>query len=135
MTLNLTAGSGSVARSLIKRMRRLPLEVRVEIESQRECFTAHTRDLSPSGLSVVCAKKLEHGTPLNVLLYLPVDKEYELIKIHSEAIWCEEQQGLYAVGTAFRKFAPGDERRLKAFFLDNLREKSVLKPRSTKATH
>jgi hypothetical protein len=59
--------------------------------------------------------------PIKVLLYIPVKKELELLKAASEVVWVEDQQGSFMVGAAFRKFAPGDQKRLREWLLECLK--------------
>jgi c-di-GMP-binding flagellar brake protein YcgR len=101
-----------------KRYARMPIEVRVEVEALTESITTRTRNVSAGGISFECGSEIQIGDPMNVLLYIPRSKEVELLKVHSEAVWCDEQQGLFVVGAAFRKFAPGDQRRLRQWLLE-----------------
>ena len=100
-----------------KRYARKPIEIRVEVEALTESITTRTRNVSAGGISFECGSEIQVGDPMNVLLYIPRGKEVELLKVQSEAVWCDEKQGLFTVGSAFRKFAPGDERRLRQWLL------------------
>lgn len=102
-----------------KRYARLPIEIRVEVEALTESITTRTRNISAGGISFECGTEIHVGDPMNVLLYIPQGKELELLKVQSQAVWCDEAQGLFTVGSAFRKFAPGDERRLRLWLLEN----------------
>ena len=61
------------------------------------------------------------GDEINILLYIPVKKELELLKVASEVVWVEEDLGCWMVGARFNKFAPGDEKRLREWLLDAVR--------------
>ena len=61
------------------------------------------------------------GDLVNVLLYIPVRKELELLKCASEVVWVQDLSGSWMCGAAFRKFAPGDERRLREWLLECVR--------------
>ncbi|MFH1809230.1 MAG: PilZ domain-containing protein [Pseudomonadota bacterium] len=102
-----------------KRYARMPIEIRVEVEALTESITTRTRNISAGGISFECGSEIHVGEPMNILLYIPHGKEVELLKVQSEAVWCDEKQGLFTVGSAFRKFAPGDERRLRQWLLEN----------------
>jgi len=101
-----------------KRYARMPIEIRVEVEALTESITTRTRNISAGGISFECGSEIQIGDPMNVLLYIPRGKEVELLKVQSEAVWCDEKQGLFIVGSGFRKFAPGDERRLRHWLLE-----------------
>lgn len=101
-----------------KRYARKAVEIRVEVEALTESITTRTRNISAGGISFECGSEIQVGDPMNILLYIPRGKEVELLKVHSEAVWCDEKQGLFTVGSAFRKFAPGDERRLRQWLLE-----------------
>lgn len=101
-----------------KRYARMPIEIRVEVEALTESITTRTRNISAGGISFECGSEIQVGDPMNVLLYIPRGKEVDLLKVQSEAVWCDEQQGLFIVGSAFRKFAPGDERRLRQWLIE-----------------
>ena len=48
-------------------------------------------------------------------------KDLELLKCASEIVWVEDLSGSWMCGAAFRKFAPGDERRLREWLLESVR--------------
>ncbi len=52
------------------------------------------------------------GDQINILLYIPVSKDIELLKISSE-----DQGGSWMVGAKF-VIAPGDQKRLREWLLD-----------------
>ncbi len=52
------------------------------------------------------------------MLYIPENKDLELIKTESTIIWIEEDGGSYMVGAAFNKFAPGDLKRFRRWLLN-----------------
>lgn len=101
-----------------KRYLRKPIEIRVEVEALTESITTRTRNIGAGGISFECGSEIQVGDPMNILLYIPRGKEVELLKVRSEAVWCDEKQGLFTVGSAFRKFAPGDERRLRQWLIE-----------------
>ncbi len=100
---------------------RAPIEIRVEITQNSQSFTTTTRDLAAGGVSFESSEQFPIGTPVNVLLYIPEEKELELLKVASEVVWIEEDLGCWMVGAAFRKFAPGDQKRLREWLLEAVR--------------
>ncbi len=97
---------------------RAPIEIRIEITIGPQSFTATSRNLALGGVSFETLEKLTPGDLINVLLYIPVNKELELLKAASEVVWMEDQDGSFMVGAAFRKFAPGDQKRLREWLLE-----------------
>ena len=100
---------------------RAPIEVRVEVACGSQSFTTTTRNMAVGGISFEILEELYVGDPINLILYLPVDKELELLKVFSEVVWVEDQDGSGMVGAAYRKFAPGDEKRLREWLLESVR--------------
>lgn len=96
---------------------RAPIEIRIEITVGPQSFTATSRNLALGGVSFETLEKLNVGDKVNILLYIPVKKELELLKASSEIVWVEDENGSYMVGGAFRKFAPGDQKRLREWLL------------------
>ena len=99
---------------------RAPIEIRIEVTVGPQSFTATSRNLALGGVSFETLEQLSVGEPIKVLLYIPVKKELELLKAASEVVWIEDQQGSWMIGAAFRKFAPGDQKRLREWLLDCL---------------
>jgi PilZ domain len=97
---------------------RAPIEIRIEITVGPQSFTATSRNLALGGVSFETLEKLSVKDKVNVLLYIPVKKELELLKAAADIVWIEDQSGSYMVGAAFRKFAPGDQKRLREWLLE-----------------
>jgi Tfp pilus assembly protein PilZ len=100
---------------------RAPIEIRVEITARSQSFTTTSRNIALGGISFESQQQFRVGDLVNVLLYIPVKKELELLKVASEVVWVEDLGGSWMCGTAFRKFAPGDERRLREWLLESVR--------------
>lgn len=100
---------------------RAPIEIRVEITARNQSFTTTSRNIAAGGLSFESQEPFHTGDAINVLLYIPVKKDLELLKVASEVVWTEEDLGSWVVGAAFRKFAPGDEKRLREWLLESVR--------------
>lgn len=100
---------------------RAPIEIRIEITQGLQSFTATSRNLALGGVSFESLQELQIGDKVNVLLYIPIKKELELLKAASEIVWTEDQQGSWMMGAAFRKFAPGDQKRLREWLLECVR--------------
>lgn len=100
---------------------RAPIEIRLEVTLGPQSFTATSRNLALGGISFETLEQLSIGDDVKILLYIPVNKELELIKTESKVVWVEEDAGSYIVGAAFRKFAPGDLRRLREWLLECVR--------------
>ena len=107
---------------------RAPIEIRIEITLGPQSFTATSRNLALGGVSFETLEKLTTGDKVNVLLYIPVKKELELLKASSDIVWVEDQSGSYMVGAAFRKFAPGDQKRLREWLLACVRAQKEGRP-------
>jgi Tfp pilus assembly protein PilZ len=100
---------------------RAPIEIRVEITARSQSFTTTSRNIALGGISFESQQQFRVGDLVNVLLYIPVKKELELLTVASEVVWVEDLAGSWMCGTAFRKFAPGDERRLREWLLESVR--------------
>lgn len=109
------------SRKRITRHLRAPIEIRVEITRGSQSFTTTSGNLSMGGVSFESTEELKVGDKVNILLYIPVNKELELLKAASEIVWTEMQFGAWLVGAAFRKFAPGDLKRLREWLLESIR--------------
>jgi len=107
---------------------RAPIEIRIEITVGPQSFTATSRNLALGGVSFETLEKLSVNDKVNVLLYIPVKKELELLKASSDIVWVEDQNGSYMVGAAFRKFAPGDQKRLREWLLECVRAQKEGRP-------
>jgi hypothetical protein len=99
---------------------RAPIEIRIELSKGSQSFTATTRNLAIGGVSFETMEKFKINDIINILLYIPMKKELELLKATSEIIWIKEDFGAYMVGSAFKKFAPGDQKRLRNWLLDTI---------------
>lgn len=97
---------------------RAPIEIRIEVTQGMQSFTATSRNLALGGVSFEALDELAVGEKVNILLYIPIKKELELLKAASEIVWVEDQQGSWMIGAAFRKFAPGDQKRLREWLLE-----------------
>lgn len=100
---------------------RAPIEIRIEVTLGPQSFTATSRNLAIGGVSFETLEELHVGDQINVLLYIPVSKDIELLKINSEVVWAEDQSGSFMVGAKFIKFAPGDQKRLREWLLECVR--------------
>lgn len=100
---------------------RAPIEIRVEIAARNQSFTTTTRNLAAGGISFESTERFLVDDLVNILLYIPVKKELELLKVASRVVWVEEDLGCWMVGAAFEKFAPGDEKRLREWLLEAVR--------------
>lgn len=107
---------------------RAPIEIRIEITQGLQSFTATSRNLALGGVSFESLNELKVGEKVNVLLYIPIKKELELLKAASEIVWVEDQQGSWMMGAAFRKFAPGDQKRLREWLLECVRAQKEGRP-------
>ncbi len=105
---------------------RAPIEIRIELSKGSQSFTATTRNLAIGGVSFETMEKFKINDIINVLLYIPIKKELELLKATSKIIWIKEDFGAYMVGSAFKKFAPGDQKRLRNWLLNAINLKSKL---------
>lgn len=113
---------------LPQRHLRAPIEIRVEITIGPQSFTATSRNLALGGVSFESLEKLSVDDKVNILLYIPVKKELELLKAASEIVWVEDQNGSFMMGAAFKKFAPGDQRRLREWLLECVRAQKEGRP-------
>ncbi len=100
---------------------RAPIEIRVEVTARSQSFTTTSRNIALGGISFESQQQFRIGDLVNVLLYIPVRKDLELLKCASEIVWVEDLGGSWMCGAAFRKFAPGDERRLREWLLESVR--------------
>jgi hypothetical protein len=116
------------AGALPTRHLRAPIEIRIEVTLGPQSFTATSRNLAIGGVSFETLEKLVIGDFVNILLYVPVSKDIELLKISSEVVWVEDQSGSYMVGAKFLKFAPGDQKRLREWLLECVRALKAGKP-------
>jgi Tfp pilus assembly protein PilZ len=107
---------------------RAPIEIRIEITLGPQSFTATSRTLAIGGISFETLEELKVGDQINVLLYIPVNKDIELLKAASEVVWVEDQGGSWMVGAKFKKFAPGDQKRLREWLLECVRALKEGKP-------
>ncbi len=102
-----------------KRFLRKPVEIRVEVERFQEGLASSSVNMSPSGICFELSEPLEDDEQFKVLLYIPQGKEVEILKVSARMVWQEMQDsGLFRVGAAFEKFAPGDERRIRQWLLE-----------------
>ncbi|MCA9508832.1 MAG: PilZ domain-containing protein [Myxococcales bacterium] len=107
---------------------RAPIEIRIEVTLGPQSFTATSRNLAIGGVSFETLEELSVGDQVNILLYIPVSKDIELLKISSEVVWSEDQSGSWMVGAKFVKFAPGDQKRLREWLLECVRAIKAGKP-------
>lgn len=118
----------TTARPKRTRHLRAPIEIRIEVTAGSQSSTATSRNLAVGGVSYECVEPYAVGDMVHILLYLPVNKELELVKAYSEVVWAEDQEGSWMVGAAFRKFAPGDERRLREWLIESVRAQREGRP-------
>lgn len=107
---------------------RAPIEIRIEVTLGPQSFTATSRNLAIGGVSFETLEELTIGDQINILLYVPVNKDIELLKISSEVVWAEDESGSWMVGAKFIKFAPGDQKRLREWLLECVRAIKAGKP-------
>ncbi len=100
---------------------RAPIEIRIEVTLGPQSFTATSRNLAIGGVSFETLEELNIGDKVNILLYIPVSKDIELLKVASEVVWSEDQGGSWMVGAKFLKFAPGNQKRLREWLLECVR--------------
>jgi Tfp pilus assembly protein PilZ len=117
-----------VAHPTTVRHLRAPIEIRVEITARNQSFTTTTRNVAVGGISFESSERFLVGDEVNILLYIPIKKELELLKVASDVVWVEEDLGCWMVGAAFRKFAPGDEKRLREWLLSAVRAQKEGRP-------
>ena len=101
-----------------KRFVRKPVEIRVEVERYQEALASSSKNLSPSGICFELDEELEEDEKVKVLLYVPKGKEVDILKVAARVVWQEIAGEKYLVGAAFEQFAPGDERRIRAWLLE-----------------
>ncbi len=104
-----------------KRFVRKAVEIRVEVERFSEALTSSSVNISPSGICFLLEEPLEQGEMMRILLYIPRGKEVEILKVQGAMVWQEERdedEGKCRIGAKFEQFAPGDERRLRAWLLE-----------------
>jgi Tfp pilus assembly protein PilZ len=107
---------------------RAPIEIRIEVTLGPQSFTATSINLAIGGVSFETLEQLNVGDQINILLYVPVNKDIDLLKIASEVVWSQEQGGSWMVGAKFVKFAPGDQKRLREWLLECVRAIKAGKP-------
>lgn len=117
-----------VAEKKSARHLRAPIEIRIEVTLGPQSFTATSRNLAIGGVSFETLEELNVGDQINILLYIPVSKDIELLKVSSEVVWSEDQGGSWMVGAKFMKFAPGDQKRLREWLLECVRAIKAGKP-------
>lgn len=101
-----------------KRFVRRPVEIRVEVERFQEALASSSVNISPSGICFELGQPLEANEQIRVLLYIPRGKEVEILKVRARMVWQEPKDEGYRIGAAFEQFAPGDERRIRAWLLE-----------------
>jgi len=111
----------SPTRKMSSRHLRAPVEIRIEVTKGLQATTTTSRNLAIGGISFETIETFAVGDEINVLLYIPSNKDIELLKSTAEIVWIKEDFGAYMIGAAFRKFAPGDQRRLREWLLECVR--------------
>lgn len=101
-----------------KRFVRKRVEIRVEVERFQEALASSSVNISPSGICFEIGQPLEAAEQIRVLLYIPRGKEVEILKVRARAVWQEQKDDSWRVGAAFEQFAPGDQKRLRAWLLE-----------------
>jgi len=105
-----------------QRPARLPVDIRIEVATSEDWFSARSKRLGMDGIAFESGEQVPKGRDVNPLLYLPRgEEELDLVRVQSQAVTCTEKQGLFSVATDFRRFAPGDERRLRDWLLELVR--------------
>ena len=87
--------SEDVPRPQSTRHLRAPIEIRVEITARAQSFTTTSRNISAGGLSFESQEHFQIDDHVNVLLYIPVKKDLDLLKVASKVVWIEEDLGCY----------------------------------------
>ena len=102
-----------------KRFVRKAIEIRIEVERFSEAIASSSVNISPSGICFKINQPLEQNERMKVLLYVPRGKEVEILKVQARMVWQEAEEGeMWRVGAAYEQYAPGDERRLRAWLLE-----------------
>ena len=101
-----------------KRFVRKPVQIRIEVERFSEAINSSSVNISPSGICFKIVDPLENNEQMRVLLYIPRGKEVEILKVRAKMVWMEPLGEGFRVGASFEQFAPGDERRLRAWLLE-----------------
>ena len=102
-----------------KRFLRKPVEIRIEVERFQEGLATTSVNMSPSGICFELSEPLVEDERFNVLLYIPRGKEVDILKVQARCVWQETRDdGMFRMGAAFEKFAPGDERRIRHWLLE-----------------
>lgn len=99
---------------------RVPVEIRAEVAKNKQSFTTTSRNISITGVSTESVTKFQVGDDVDVVLYVPIKKDIELLEIEARIIWVYSRPGSCSMGAAFKKFAPGDQRKLRRWLLDCL---------------
>lgn len=114
--------STTVARTYVKRMVRVAMELRLDIENGPETQPAMTVNLSPTGVCFTTEDPLDEEAVYPLILFLPEGKrEFNILKVEARLVWQEPSDEGWTCAARFETFAPGDQRRIKSFLLDRLR--------------
>jgi len=101
---------------------RFDIEIRIEISAPSGSYTTRSKRLGIDSLVFESGEPVAPGDRVNLLLYLPQgEEELDLVRLQAEVVACTKQQGLFTVAAAFRRYAPGDERRLHDWLLPRAR--------------
>lgn len=112
----------STEKNLRKRFARVPVDLRLEVETDTGSLHTRARNLSARGVLFSSDSELVPGDPIHVLIYIPRGREVDLLKIRGQVIWVrKEENGLFMAGCGFQRFAPGDERRLRQYLLAHIK--------------
>lgn len=111
-----------------KRFVRKPVAIRVEVERFQEALESSSVNISPSGICFKLAEPLDDDEQFRVLLYIPKGKEVDILKVAAQVVWIEDAEEGYQVGARFTQFAPGDERRIRAWLIELSDEPQVKMP-------
>lgn len=99
-------------------MRRVPVEIRLDIERGRIMVGGQSVNISPSGICFASPEPIEPQERFHLILYLPEGKnEFSLLKVEASQVWQKPHEEGYRVGAKFEAFAPGDERRIRGWLL------------------
>lgn len=115
-------------RKRVTRHLRAPIEIRMEVTLGPQSFTATTINVSMGGVSFETLEQLNVGDRILILLYVPINKDIDLLKIASEVVWVQDQGGSWIVGAKFVQFAPGNHKRLLNWLLECVRAMKAGKP-------
>jgi len=101
---------------------RFQVDIQVAVTSDKQSVSAHTRDISRSGLCLVGTLRLPPEKEIEIELVLTFGEGglSEPLHIAGKVVWCTAMFGHYQIGVMFVKVDEEQERNLEMFigFLD-----------------